>query len=306
MTTRTHRRSWVLPNVDGGNVIVSARGAGGRARRALLPRQLDALVARLTTDPIHAPVIREMLEQSGGSDRGGDVRAKTSEELRALLRGRFDRRLLVAESHERRMGAAGITGALDLPVTESDEPPIGPSEDDALTWFSLKIVDEWNVPVADVEVSLDVDGRARTLRSNAAGLIRIDGARQSFASARLRSPDRIEEALRKRGGDPAARRPAEGVDVRTVRLGSDLGAIELVAEKPTTLILSVRQWVGIRLLDGAGRGVPGRAYRIITASGKTLEGSLDERGQARLDDVDEGPCSVVFPDIDDAMLESAS
>lgn len=59
---------------------------------------------------------------------------------------------------------------------------------------------------------------------------------------------------------------------------------------------SKKSWIEIELLDDEGKPVPGEAYRITLPDGSTLaEGTLDEKGRARVDNIDPGTCKVTFP-----------
>jgi len=44
--------------------------------------------------------------------------------------------------------------------------------------------------------------------------------------------------------------------------------------------------------------MPGEKYRIKLPNGKLIDGTLDARGEARMDGIDPGTCEVSFPDID--------
>ncbi len=60
-----------------------------------------------------------------------------------------------------------------------------------------------------------------------------------------------------------------------------------------------KSWIEIVLVDEAGKPVAGEAYRITLPDGTTLaEGTLDEKGFARVDYIDPGSCKVTFPNLD--------
>ena len=59
-----------------------------------------------------------------------------------------------------------------------------------------------------------------------------------------------------------------------------------------------KTFIEIALVDRAGAPVAYEAYRVLTPSGETVDGSLDEDGLARLEGLDPGQCQVTFPDID--------
>lgn len=55
-------------------------------------------------------------------------------------------------------------------------------------------------------------------------------------------------------------------------------------------------WLELELLDSQGRPVPNQRYKVVTADGKELEGSLDAQGRARLTGIPQGSNNVSFPD----------
>jgi len=60
-----------------------------------------------------------------------------------------------------------------------------------------------------------------------------------------------------------------------------------------------KHWIAIKLEDEEGKPVPGERYRITLPDGQTLaEGSLDEKGEAKVENIDAGNCKVTFPDLD--------
>jgi type VI secretion system secreted protein VgrG len=58
-------------------------------------------------------------------------------------------------------------------------------------------------------------------------------------------------------------------------------------------------WIEIKLLDEDQNPVPGEQYRITLPDGETVaEGTLDDKGSARVDGIDPGTCQVSFPNLD--------
>jgi len=58
---------------------------------------------------------------------------------------------------------------------------------------------------------------------------------------------------------------------------------------------SKKSWIEIELVDDEGKPVPGEAYRVTLPDGSTVaEGTLDEKGWARVDNIDPGNCMVTF------------
>jgi hypothetical protein len=60
-----------------------------------------------------------------------------------------------------------------------------------------------------------------------------------------------------------------------------------------------KSWIEIELVDQDKKPVPGEPYRITLPDGETVaEGTLDEKGFARLDGIDPGTCKITFPNLD--------
>ncbi len=57
-----------------------------------------------------------------------------------------------------------------------------------------------------------------------------------------------------------------------------------------------KSWIEIELVDQKKNPVPGEAYRITLPDGETVaEGTLDEKGFARVEGIDPGTCKITFP-----------
>jgi type VI secretion system secreted protein VgrG len=58
-------------------------------------------------------------------------------------------------------------------------------------------------------------------------------------------------------------------------------------------------WIEVNLVDEQGKPVAGEAYKVTLPDGSTVaDGTLDEKGHARVDHVDPGTCKVTFPNLD--------
>jgi len=63
-------------------------------------------------------------------------------------------------------------------------------------------------------------------------------------------------------------------------------------------------WIEIKLVDQEGKPVPGEAYKVTLPDGTTVaDGTLDEKGHARVDNIDPGSCKVTFPNLDQEAWE---
>ncbi len=60
-----------------------------------------------------------------------------------------------------------------------------------------------------------------------------------------------------------------------------------------------KSWIEIELKNKKDRPVPGEPYRITLPDGQTVaEGTLDEKGFARVEGIDPGTCKVTFPNLE--------
>jgi type VI secretion system secreted protein VgrG len=62
---------------------------------------------------------------------------------------------------------------------------------------------------------------------------------------------------------------------------------------------SKTHWIEIQLNDQDGNPVPGEPYKITLPDGTTIaDGTLDDKGHARVSNIDPGNCQVTFPTLD--------
>lgn len=62
-------------------------------------------------------------------------------------------------------------------------------------------------------------------------------------------------------------------------------------------------WIEIELVDEGNKPVPGEAYRVTLPEGSVAEGTLDEKGFARVDGIEPGTCKITFPKLDKEAWE---
>ncbi len=67
-----------------------------------------------------------------------------------------------------------------------------------------------------------------------------------------------------------------------------------------------KSWIVIKLVDEEEVPVPGERYRVKLPDGTFAEGTLDEKGYARVEGFDPGSCEVTFPDLDQEAWDSKS
>ena len=67
-----------------------------------------------------------------------------------------------------------------------------------------------------------------------------------------------------------------------------------------------KTWIEIELVDKKKKPIPGEPYRITLADGQTIcEGTLDEKGFARVEGIDPGTCKITFPRLDKGAWKQA-
>ncbi len=66
-----------------------------------------------------------------------------------------------------------------------------------------------------------------------------------------------------------------------------------------------KSWIKIKMIDEAGRPVPGIRYKVTTPDGRVKSGSLDKNGKAHVKGFDPGSCKVTFPELDKGAWEDA-
>lgn len=62
-------------------------------------------------------------------------------------------------------------------------------------------------------------------------------------------------------------------------------------------------WIEIALVGEDDEGIPGEKYKITLPDGSVAEGTLDEKGCARVEGFEKGTCKVCFPDLDKEAWE---
>jgi type VI secretion system secreted protein VgrG len=68
--------------------------------------------------------------------------------------------------------------------------------------------------------------------------------------------------------------------------------------KPTEEDKETKSWIEIELVDEEDNPVPGEKYKITLPDGAVAQGTLDEKGFARVEGIDPGTCQITFPELD--------
>ena len=62
---------------------------------------------------------------------------------------------------------------------------------------------------------------------------------------------------------------------------------------------SKKSWIEIEMVDKKNKPIPGEPYRVTLPDGQTVaEGTLDQKGFARVDGIDPGTCKITFPNLE--------
>lgn len=88
-----------------------------------------------------------------------------------------------------------------------------------------------------------------------------------------------------------------------VAVAEEKGSVQAAAPAPPPK--EVKTWVAIRLVDENDQPVPYKRYLIELPDGSTREGILDDKGIARINDIDPGTCRVSFPQLDARAWKAA-
>jgi len=57
-------------------------------------------------------------------------------------------------------------------------------------------------------------------------------------------------------------------------------------------------WIEIEMVDEEDEPVTGEIYKITLPDDSVAQGSLDNKGFARIEGIDPGTCKITFPDLD--------
>ena len=101
-------------------------------------------------------------------------------------------------------------------------------------------------------------------------------------------------------------KPGEMTEVKARQKESDDGSAahkppKSQEEKETKKKTS---WIEIEMIDQEKKPVVGLPYKVTLPDGKTVsEGTLDEKGFARIANIEPGSCKVTFPTLDQEAWE---
>jgi len=86
------------------------------------------------------------------------------------------------------------------------------------------------------------------------------------------------------------------------------GSVQTTAHKPPATQKEKEEkvsWIEIVAVDDKDRPVSGERYKIVLPDGAVAEGTLDNKGFARIDGIPPGSCEVSFPELDKSVWKKA-
>jgi len=145
------------------------------------------------------------------------------------------------------------------------------------------------------ELSKDLQALAERIYKTAKNSIQEQWAEAKRTGKHAELIERWKKRMLRRLPDASS----VGADQQTRR-----DAVESVTEQPSappvpvTRATSKKTWVEFRLIDEDGSPVPNAAYKVKLPDGSITEGSLNEKGMVRFDNIDPGQCKITFTEID--------
>lgn len=98
--------------------------------------------------------------------------------------------------------------------------------------------------------------------------------------------------------------PGEVEEIKAEQRQTKSGKYGSVQVKPYKRDSTKKSWIEIELVDEENNPVPGEIYRITLPDGETVaEGTLDNKGLARVEGIDPGNCQITFPKLDQDAWE---
>lgn len=152
------------------------------------------------------------------------------------------------------------------------------------TYIALRVTDEAGTPLAEEPYKIICpSGDCYEGTTDEQGMARVDGV--DFGDAQVGVRQRDSEELES----------GEGVLGEQRQGGPDEAPDE--ASATTTDVPPLEpSCLEIMLTDEEGQPCAGMPYEVLTPTGQTIKGTLDDEGCARLDGLDPGDCKVRFPD----------
>lgn len=99
--------------------------------------------------------------------------------------------------------------------------------------------------------------------------------------------------------------PGQVDQVKAQQIQSQTGKYGSTPIKPYQSNPTKKSWIEIVMVDEDNNAVPGMHYQITLPDNSVADGTLDDKGFARVDGIDPGNCQITFPDLDKDAWEKA-
>ena len=66
---------------------------------------------------------------------------------------------------------------------------------------------------------------------------------------------------------------------------------------------AAQSWIEIELVGEDEAPIPGEAYKLTLSNGAVANGTLNEKGFARIEGIESGSCKITFPNLDKEAWE---
>lgn len=184
-------------------------------------------------------------------------------------------------------GARFYELAVELEIAGSVE--AGQTDNDHLdvllpTYIAIRVTDEAGTPLTEEPYKIICpSGDCYEGKTDAQGMARVDGV--DFGDAQVGVRQLSSEELE--SGEGVIGEEREGEATEEPEEGQ-MQTTDVPPLEPSCL--------EIMLTDEEGQPCAGMPYEVLTPAGRTISGTLDEEGCARLEGLDPGDCKVRFPD----------
>ncbi|MBN2271775.1 MAG: type VI secretion system tip protein VgrG [Sedimentisphaerales bacterium] len=103
--------------------------------------------------------------------------------------------------------------------------------------------------------------------------------------------------------------PGEVAEIKAQQIQTQsgkYGSVPVIPYKPPETEEEKKKktsWIEIELVDEKDKPIPGERYKITLPDKSVADGTLDEKGFARLDGIEPGTCKICFPELDKEAWE---
>lgn len=104
------------------------------------------------------------------------------------------------------------------------------------------------------------------------------------------APDKAEDA------DIAD--PGKVAEIKSEQIKTKSGKYGSEQVKPHKPDEEKTSWIEIEMVDEEDNPVPGEKYKITLPDDSVAQGTLNEKGFARIEGIESGTCKITFPELD--------